>query len=90
MLSVKQGDINNYFLILWYDSTEKWTLVSRAIGEYSTQKANAPVVQIVNVCMAGDRVTKTAELFAEAEKVMTAFEKEGRTSSLKQNSGEKR
>ena len=44
--------------------------------------------------MAGVSVTKTAELFGIARntisKVMTAFEKEGKTSSLKQNSGRKR
>ena len=36
-LSVKQGGIKYYFLSLWYDSTKDWTLVSRAIGEQSTQ-----------------------------------------------------
>ena len=44
--------------------------------------------------MAGASVTKTAELFTVERntvwKVMTAFEKEGKTSSLKQNSGRKR
>ena len=50
--------------------------------------------QIVGACLAGAIVTKTAELFgvtkSTVSKVMTAFEKEGKTSSLKQNSGRKR
>ena len=50
--------------------------------------------QIVGSRMAGAGVTKTAELFGIARnsvlKVMTAFEKEGKTSSLKQNSGKNR
>ena len=49
---------------------------------------------IVGVRMAGVIVTETAELFGVARstvsKVMTTFEKEGKTSSLKQNSGRKR
>ena len=44
--------------------------------------------------MAGVSVTKSAELFGVARsnvwKVMIVFEKEGKTSSLKQNSGRKR
>ena len=44
--------------------------------------------QIVGARMAGTSVTKSAELFGVARsnvrKVMTAFEKEGKTSSLKQ------
>ena len=40
MLSVKQDRIKYHFLTPWYDSTWEWTLVSRAIGEYSTHKAN--------------------------------------------------
>ena len=50
--------------------------------------------QIVGVRADGTCVTKTAKLFGVARsiisKVMSAFEKEGKTSSLKQNSGRKR
>ena len=46
---------------------------------------------IVGAPMADPNVTKTAKLFGIARstvlKVMTAFNKEGKTSSLKQNSG---
>ena len=49
--------------------------------------------QIVGALMASASVTKTAELFGvtrcTVSKVITAFEKEGKTSSLKQISGRK-
>ena len=50
--------------------------------------------QIVGAYMAGTSVIKIAELFGVGKcivlKVMTVFEEEGKTSSLKQNSGRKR
>ena len=50
--------------------------------------------QIVGSRMEGASVTKTVKLFGAARstvsKVMTAFEKEGKTSPLKQNSRRKR
>ena len=50
--------------------------------------------QIVGASSAGTSVTKTAEIFgvtrSNVSKVMTAIEKERKTSSLKQNSGRKR
>ena len=52
MLSVKQKDIKYYFLSLWYDSTWDWTLVSQAIGEHFTHKANEPVALIKLIFMA--------------------------------------
>ena len=45
MLSVKQGGIKFHFLSLWYDSTWDWTLVSQAIGEHSTTRPIAWLVQ---------------------------------------------
>ena len=46
--------------------------------------------QIFGTRMAGASVTKTAEIFEYGvSKVMTAFEREGKTSALKQNSGRK-
>ena len=50
--------------------------------------------QIVGARVPGEVVTETAELFgvgrSTVSKVMTAFEKKGKTSSPKQNSGRKR
>ena len=40
MLSVRQGNIKNYFLSLWYDSTWDWIAVSQAFGEYSNHWEN--------------------------------------------------
>ena len=48
--------------------------------------------KIVDARMTGVSVTKPAELFGVASlvsKVMTSFKKQGKTSSLKQNSGRK-
>ena len=49
---------------------------------------------IVGTCMDGASVAKTAELFVGAKstvsKLITEFEKEGKTSSLKQMTGRKR
>ena len=47
MLSVKQEGIKYHFLSFWYDLTWDWTLVSRAIGEHSTQYNNQPVYTYV-------------------------------------------
>ena len=41
MLNVKQGEIKYHFMSIWYDMTWDWTLISRAIAEYSTH--NGPV-----------------------------------------------
>ena len=50
--------------------------------------------QIVRARIVGTSLTKTAEAFGVASstvsKVITVFEKEGKTSSLKQKSGRKR
>ena len=54
MLSVKQGSIKYLFFFLFlffffflYNSTWYWTPVFRAIGEYSTHKANGLVCDVL-------------------------------------------
>ena len=42
VVSAKQGGIKYY----WYDSTWDWTLVSRTIGEHSTQWTNGPAILV--------------------------------------------
>ena len=36
--AVKQADINNHLLSIWYDSPYDWTAVSLATGEHFTLK----------------------------------------------------
>ena len=45
MLNVKQGGIKYHLLSLWYDTTWDLTLVSRAIGEHSTQWVNKIMIK---------------------------------------------
>ena len=47
MQSFKQGSIKYHFLSLWYDSTQDWTQVSRAIGEHPNHYANVWYVIII-------------------------------------------
>ena len=66
-----------------------WQISSEEINQNSLKMADQSDFkrdQIVGARMAGARVTKTAELFgvgrSTVPKVITAFEKEGKTSPL--------
>ena len=49
MLSVKQGGIKYHFLSPWYDSTWDWTLVSLAIGKWSSTTPMDQFLKIVQL-----------------------------------------